>query len=87
MHACFMPERFRSTFYKHLTLAKYIREYVWCEQTTLSIDGELVECDRDFVRAFDVIGDTARAYWPMDLVEPFVRANWCVPLSFIAHRT
>ena len=45
---------------------------------TLKIDGELVECDREFVQAYDVIGDTARAYWPMDLVEPFVRQNWYV---------
>ena len=75
------PKRFRSTFYKHYTLGTYVREYVWHEQTTLNIDGELVECDREFVQAYDVIGDTARAYWPMDLVEPFVRQNWYVTLT------
>ena len=74
-----MPEWFRSTFYKHYTMATYIRNYVWCEQTTLQIDGELVECEREFVQAHVVIGDVARAYWPMDLVEPFARENWCVP--------
>ena len=71
-------EQFRSTFYKHYTLARYVRDYVWHEQTTLSVDGELVVCDREFVQAYDVIGDTALVYWPMDLVEPFVHANWCV---------
>ena len=74
------PKRFRSTFYEHHTLTKYIREYVWCKQTTLKIDGELVVCDRELVQAYDTIGveGYARCYWPMDLVEPFVRENWCV---------
>ena len=59
----------------------YVRKYVWHEQTTLSINGELVECDREFVRATDVMRDTARCYWPMDLVEIFVRQNWCVVIA------
>ena len=42
------------------------------------IDGNLVDCGHEAVRAAEVIGDSARAYWPMDLVEPFVRQNWYV---------
>ena len=69
-------EKYRPTFYKHCTLAMYVREYCWHEQTLLKLNGELVVCDRELVRAYDAIGDTARAYWPMDLVETFVRDNW-----------
>ena len=70
-------ERFRSTFYKHYTMAMYIRGYMWHERTLCRIDGEMVECDREFIRAF-ALSDTARTYWPMDLVEPWARQNWSV---------
>ena len=77
-----MDVRFRSTFYKHYTLAKYVREYDWNERTTLKLRGQIITgCDQELVRA-KVMQGFARCYWPMDLVKPFVRDNWCV--SFLA---
>ena len=60
----------------------YVRSYVWTEQTVLRIDGEIAEYDRETIQAYEAIGDTARCYWPVDLIEPFVRQNWCARRSF-----
>ena len=78
-----MDERYRSTFYKHTTLAMYLRSEYWNahHKTTLRMKGEVLRgCNHDLVRAYEAIGEYARCYWPMDLVEPFVRENWCVGL-------
>ena len=55
----------------------YIRTHTWNEQTSIVVAGEIVEVtERETVQARSAIGDTARCYWPMDLVEPFVRKNY-----------
>ena len=71
-----MPPAFRSTFYRHRTCATYVREYKWNLQTAIKINCELtLNCDRETVRV-NVMKNNARCYWPMDLVEVFVRDNW-----------
>ena len=71
-----MKERFRGTFYKHHTFSAQMRDYYWNVKTVVSMNGELLKnCEREFVRA-DTMKSFARCYWPMDLVEPFVRENW-----------
>ena len=60
------------------TLATYLREYTWNEATAVTARGQLlIDCGQERIRA-DVIDNVARQYWPMDLVEPFVRENWWV---------
>ena len=74
-----MDERLRPSFYRHETLAMYVRSTLWSEhhKTTLRIKGEVIRgCDFDLVRGYEAMGEHARCYWPMDLVKPFVRANW-----------
>ena len=76
-----MEERFRSSFYEHCTMAKHVRTYVWDERTAHRVQGKIdTDCDRELVRAAAAMM-YARCYWPMDLVEPFVRENWCVIVS------
>ena len=70
-------ERFRSTFYKHCTCAEYVRND-WDGRTTVTIRGKIVtDCGRELVR-IKLMKGYNRCYWPMDLVEPFVRENWWV---------
>ena len=71
-----MEKRFRATFYQHRTLLMHNRNTWWRDRTTLEINGEIVKgCDRQTVQAVQGMS-YARCYWPMDLVEPYVRANW-----------
>ena len=71
-----MVPAYRHTFYRHRTMATHVREWWWNEAMAVRIDGELVlNCDRETVRV-DVLKNHARCYWPMDLVEVFVRENW-----------
>ena len=73
-----MDERFRSSFFEHCTLATYVRTYLWYERTAQKVQGKIeLDCDRELVRAVGAM-EQARYYWPTDLVEPFVRENWCV---------
>ena len=54
----------------------------WHERAVVKVDGQLVHgCDRELVQTYEVIGDYARCYWPMELVKPLVRENWCLFLS------
>ena len=79
-----MQERFRSTFYKHCTLAMHVRDFEWNEQTAAKVGGEILTgCDRELVRA-SVLMKTARCYWPTELVERFVVQNWRV-ICLTAH--
>ena len=73
-----MERRFRSTFYKHRNCAKHVRDWCW-DLATFSTDlnGQVKEYDRETIRAYHAMSFT-KASWPMDLVEPFVRDNWCV---------
>ena len=76
----------RSTFHKHCTCATYTRTYAWNEQVSITIGGELhTNCEREMVRAYQVIGSTARCYWPTDLVERFIAQNWCVLCLALAY--
>ena len=74
-----MNARLLPSFYKHQTLKQHIREFVWNEETAATApDGKLMkDCDRETIRAYCACS-FAKCYWPMDLVEPFVRENWCV---------
>ena len=63
---------FRGTFYRHRTFATMLREFEWNREPYLR-DGELRT--REKIRA-GVVADFARCYWPMDLVEQFVREGW-----------
>ena len=57
-------------------MKKHVRDFWWFTATATAISGKLVEdCDRETVRA-ETAMSFAKAYWPMDLVEPFVRENW-----------
>ena len=69
-----MPQEHRASFYKHCTYHMHLRDWNW-NQTIMNIDGVLVECEPELVRA--CVGMSyARCYWPDDLVRPFVRENW-----------
>ena len=51
----------------------------WNERTTLRHPTGKIDTDCDpRARASHGMHGYARCYWPMDLVEPFVRENWCV---------
>ena len=70
--------RYRSTFYEHCTMKTHMRNTWWRDRTTIELDGKiLTDCDRELVRAYQGL-NYAKCYWPMDLVEPFVRDNWYV---------
>ena len=77
--------RYRSTFYEHRTWAMHLRTFFWDTATAVEVNGKLrANCDRETVRAWHVMGVSAECYWPMDLVKPFVRENWCVlPREFV----
>ena len=74
-----LNERFRDSFWKHYPMSKHVREFWWETATvTTGPDGQVMEdCDRETIRAYTAMY-FAKCYWPMDLVEPFVRDNWCV---------
>ena len=75
--------RYRSTFYEHRTFKTHLRTFWWETATAIIVNGKLrTDCDREIVRA-DIIMAIAKYYWPMDLVEPFVRENWCVPIGLV----
>ena len=77
-----MNPAFRSTFFKHRTFSKHMREYEWNERTVVKVRGEMVPgCDRELVRVKAAMS-FARCYWPMDLVESLVRENWCASIFF-----
>ena len=62
-------------------MQQHVREWWWFTATTLKVDGKTrSNCDRESVRADHVMKWYAKCYWPMDLVEPFVRENWCAVL-------
>ena len=63
---------FRHTFYRHRTIATHVREYWWNREPYM-YNGEMQEQEK--IRA-ESLTSFARCYWPMDLVEPFVRDNW-----------
>ena len=71
-----MDKRYRSSFYKHCTLMMHNRSYVWKSKETLTLNGKLVK-NRELVLTCAGL-DQALCYWPMELVKPFVRENWCV---------
>mgnify|MGYP007000213275 CR=1 len=57
------------------TYNTHLRTFWWDTATTFNVDGQVrTNFDRDTVRAHVMI--FAKCYWPMDLVEPFVRENW-----------
>ena len=70
--------RLRSSFYEHRTLKTHVRNTWWETATATTINGKLeTHCDRETIRAYHAMS-FAKCYWPMDLVELFVRKNWCV---------
>ena len=74
-----MQERFRSTFYKHCTMAKHVRDFWWYHGSASYIEQKLMkDCDHDLIRGHQVVRTFATAYLPMDLVEEWVRENWYV---------
>ena len=65
-------------------MKQHFRDWWWLTATVTTINGELhTNCDRELVRVCEAIGATARCYWPMDLVRPFVRRHWCVTGAFL----
>ena len=70
-----MEQRWHSTFYEHRTLKKHVREF-WWKQATVGADndGNFVYKKEDIIACHAM--SFARCYWPTDLVESFVRANW-----------
>ena len=81
-----MNEKFRVTFYKPYSLYRHVRENFWSENHYTSLrNGGVVTTghDRETIQAVRGMS-FARTYWPMDLVEPFVRRNWYVPSIDIA---
>ena len=75
-----MEPKFRSTFYRHRTMATHVREFHWVRSTKM--DGTKIECndDLDAVRA-GILESYANAYWPNDLARLWVRDGWARWLS------
>ena len=75
-----MESKFRSTFYRHRTMATHVREFYWVRST--KTDGTKIKCndDLDAVRA-EILEWYAKAYWPTDLVRLWVREGWVRWLS------
>ena len=73
--------KFRSTFYRHRTMATtHVREGHWVRST--KTDGTKIECNDevDAVRA-EILESYAKAHWPNDLVRLWVREGWARWLS------
>ena len=75
-----MVPSFRSTFYRHRTLAMHLREFHWNRETKW--DGASIECndDLDAVRA-RILKTYAKNYWPGDLARQWARDGWARWLS------
>ena len=70
-----MEPNFRSTFYKHRTMRKHVRESYWARSTKWN--GKPITCrdDLDSVRA-STLKWYAKAYWPNHLARQWVRDGW-----------
>ena len=66
---------FRGTYYRHMTMSMYIRDFYWVRST--KFDGQPVASndDLDAIRA-SVLNGYSTAYWPMDLARQWVRNGW-----------
>ena len=74
-----MQPNFRNTFYRHQTMSRHVCEH-WARET--NANGEQIACNAelDAIRA-NALRDTAKAYWPVDLAQRWLREGWAQWLS------
>ena len=75
-----MKPSFRSTFYRHRTMATHVRKHYWVRSTKWDGTPVLSNDDMDSVRA-QALGGYASAYWPTDLARQWTREGWARWLS------
>ena len=67
-----MVPEYRKTFFRHRTMKTHVREFHWNREPYM-YNGEMQEQEK--IRA-EILTSYARFYWPMELVEAFVREGW-----------
>ena len=75
-----MESSFRSTFYRHRTMATHVREHYWMRETKWDRTPVISNDDLDAVRA-QTLSNYATAYWPTDFARQWVREGWARWLS------